>query len=223
MPIISLLNPKGGSGKTTLSTHLARAFHERGFKVLLVDSDPQGSASDWHAACEENPIPLLAYGRPENMKALPGVAAPYDHVFIDGAAKLEGMIAAAVKVADAVLIPVQPSPYDIWAASDLVDLIRARQDVTDGIPRAAFVISRAVKRTRLGQEITAALGEYGLPVFQGVVFQRQAYPRTASDGLTVFDEPGAAEAIAEVNGIADELSGFLAEGRARHGLERETA
>jgi chromosome partitioning protein len=77
MPIISLLNPKGGSGKTTLSTHLVRAFHERGAKVLLVDSDPQGSASDWHAAREENPIPLLAYGRPENMRALPGVAAPY--------------------------------------------------------------------------------------------------------------------------------------------------
>src|SRR3954464_4436937 len=160
MKTISLLNPKGGCGKTTISTHLARAFHDRGAKVLLVDSDPQGSSSDWHAAREDNPVPLLAYGRPENMKALPSVAAPYDYVFIDGAAKLEGMIAAAVKVSDAVLIPVQPSPYDLWAASDLVDLIRARQEVTDGRPRAAFLISRAVKNTRLGSEVTAALADY---------------------------------------------------------------
>jgi chromosome partitioning protein len=223
MPIISILNPKGGSGKTTLSTQLARAFHERGEKVLLVDSDPQGSASDWHAAREENPVPLLAYGRPENMKALPNVAAPYDQVFIDGAAKLEGMIAAAVKVSQAVLIPVQPSPYDIWAASDLVDLIRARQEVTDGTPKAAFIVSRAIRRTRLGQEVTAALAEYGFPVFQTVIIQRQVYPRTAADGLTVFDEPAAGEARSEISALADELNAFLRVGRASHGLERETA
>jgi chromosome partitioning protein len=222
MPIISLLNPKGGSGKTTLSTQLVRAFHERGAKVLLVDSDPQGSASDWHAAREENPIPLLAYGRPENMRALPGVAAPYQYVFIDGAAKLEGMIAAAVKVSDAVLIPVQPSPYDIWAASDLVDLIRARQEVTDGKLLAAFVISRAIKRTRLGKEITGALSEYGLPVFQTTNIQRQVYPQTAAEGLTVFDV-AAVSAISEINAIAEELEAFLATGRTGHGTERKTA
>lgn len=222
MPIISLLNPKGGGGKTTLSTQLVRAFHERGAKVLLVDSDPQGSASDWHAGREENPIPLLAYGRPENMKALPVLAAPYEYVFIDGAAKLEGMIAAAVKVSDAVLIPVQPSPYDIWAASDLVDLIRARQEVTDGKLLAAFIISRAIKRTRLGQEITAALAEYGLPIFKAFNTQRQVYPQTASEGLTVFDV-SAVDAIAEVNAIADELKAFLTAGRTGRGLERQTA
>ena len=222
MPIIAVLNPKGGSGKTTLSTQLVRAFLERGRKVLLVDSDPQGSASDWHAGREDNPVPLLAYGRPENMKALPGVAAPYDLVFIDGAAKLEGMIAAAVKVADVVLIPVQPSPYDIWGAADLVELIRARQEVTDGKPLAAFVVSRAIKRTRLGQEITAALAEYGLPVFRASLVQRQVYPRTAADGLTVFDVP-AGEAVAEIEAVADELVVFMQSGRTSDGLERETA
>jgi chromosome partitioning protein len=221
MPIISLLNPKGGSGKTTLSTQLARVFHERGAKVLLVDSDPQGSASDWHAARDDNPVPLLAYGRPENMKALPSVAAPYEFVFIDGAAKLEGMIAAAVKVSDAVLIPVQPSPYDIWAASDLVDLIRARQEVTDGRPQAAFVVSRAVKRTRLEKETVGALTEYGLPVFEACTIQRQVYPRTASEGLTVFDTH-APEAVAEINALADELRAFLSRG-GEHGAQRKTA
>lgn len=221
MTTIAVLNPKGGSGKTTLSTHLARAFHRRGAKVLLVDSDPQGSASDWHAVREDNPLPLLAYGRPENMKALPGVAAPYDYVFIDGAAKLEGMIAAAVKVANAILIPVQPSPYDIWAASDLVELVRARQEVTDGKPQAAFLISRAVKHTRLGKEVTAALAEFGLPVFRSGTTQRQAYPRTAAEGLTVFDN-AAPEAAAEIEAIADELETFIGKG-ARHEPKRKTA
>lgn len=215
MPIVSFLNPKGGSGKTTLSTNIARAFHERGFKVLLVDSDPQGSASDWHAAREDNPLPFIAYGKPDNLKAVPSVAAPYDYVFIDGAAKLEGMIAAAVKVSDAVLIPVQPSPYDIWAAADLVDLIKARQEVTEGKPQAAFLVSRTIKRTILGKEITAALAEYGLPVLQSLTVQRQIYPRTASDGLSVFDDVNK-EAAAEINAIADELDGIFRLGKVLH-------
>lgn len=215
MPIISILNPKGGSGKTTLSTNLARAFHDRGYKVLLVDSDPQGSASDWHAACDDNPIPFIAYGKPDNLKALPGIAVPYDIVLIDGAAKLENMIAAAVKVSDAVLIPVQPSPYDIWAASDLVDLIKARQEVTDGKPQAAFVVSRAVRNTKLAHEISAALAEYDIPVFESLTMQRQTYPRTASEGMTVFDGTNKA-AENEITAIAAELQSRFTAGKVRH-------
>ena len=215
MPVISILNPKGGSGKTTLSTNIARALHDRSNKVLLVDSDPQGSASDWHAARDDNPLPFIAYGKPENLKALPGVAAPYDYVLIDGAAKLEGMIAAAVKVSDAILIPVQPSPYDIWAASDLVDLTKARQEVTDGKPQAAFIISRAVKNTVLAKEIIEALSEYELPIFSSLTVQRQSYPRTAAEGLTVFDGLNE-QARDEINALTDEIEKFLSPQEALH-------
>ena len=204
MPIIAILNPKGGSGKTTLATNLARACHDRGLKTLLVDSDPQGSASDWHAARDDNPLPFLAYGKPENFKALPGIAEAYDYVLIDGAAKLTGMIAAALKVADSVLIPVQPSPYDIWAAADLVELIKTRQEVTGGTPQAAFLISRAIKRTVLSREILGALAEYGLPVFSAGTVQRQSYPRSAAEGRTVLED-GSTAAAAEITAIADEL------------------
>jgi chromosome partitioning protein len=75
MSIISVLNPKGGSGKTTISTNLARSLHERGHSVLLVDSDPQGSARDWHAANEHNPIELVALDRANNVKTLTSMAA----------------------------------------------------------------------------------------------------------------------------------------------------
>lgn len=208
MPVIAVLNPKGGCGKTTLATNLARALHDRGAKTLLVDSDPQGSAADWHAAREDNPLPFLAYGKPENFKALPGIAQPYAYVLIDGAAKLEGMIAAALKVADSVLIPVQPSPYDIWAVADLVDLIKARQEVTEGKPKAAFLISRAIKRTVLSREVHAALAEYPFPVFRSGTMQRQSYPRTAADGKSVFED-GSPEAAQEIRAITDELVRFV--------------
>ncbi len=208
MPIISILNPKGGSGKTTLTTNLARSLHERGFSVLIVDSDPQGSARDWHAASDNNPLPLVALDRPNNMKTLSSIAEAYDYVFIDGAAKLEDMIAAAIKAADIILIPVQPSPYDIWAASDLVDFIKARQEILNGKPLASFVITRSIKRTKLGREIGEALSEYGLPVFEHGTMQRQIYPQSAADGLTIFDLDHR-EAILEINALTDELLQFI--------------
>lgn len=204
MSIISVLNPKGGSGKTTISTNLARSLHERGYSVLLVDSDPQGSARDWHAANEDNPIELVALDRPNNVKTLTSMATNYDYVVIDGAAKLEDMIAACIKVSDLVLIPVQPSPYDIWAASDLVDFIKARQDVTDGLPSATFVISRIVEGTRLGSDVRKVLDEYDLPVCVTTITQRQVYPQSASEGKTVYDADNA-KATAETTALTDEL------------------
>ncbi|MCG8491684.1 MAG: AAA family ATPase [Sneathiellales bacterium] len=216
MSIISILNPKGGSGKTTLSTNLASFYHERGFKTLLVDTDPQGSASDWHAAREDNPLPFVAYGKAENLKALPDIAKPYDYVIIDGAAKLEGMIAAAIKITDVILIPVQPSPLDIWATSDLVELIRARQEVTEGKPKAAFVVSRAIKNTLLSQEIVGVLADFELPVFETFMTQRQAYPRTASLGASVHNGITTLKARQEVNSIIDELEQLIGGKGVRH-------
>ena len=203
--IISILNPKGGSGKTTLSANLAKALHNRGRTTLIVDTDPQGSARDWHAANEANPLPLVALDRPNNIRALPEIAAGYDFVVLDGAAKLEDMIAASVKVSDFILIPVQPSPYDVWAVSDLVDLIKARQEVTDGKPVTAFVVTRRIGGTRLGDDIRQALNEYAFDTLRAAVAQRQVYPQTAAEGLTVFDHGGSAKARAEINAITDEI------------------
>lgn len=209
MSIISVLNPKGGCGKTTISTNLARALHDRGHSVLIVDSDPQGSARDWHAANENNPTELVALDRPNNVKTLRSMAGNYDFVVIDGAAKLEDMIAACIKVSDFIVIPVQPSPYDIWAASDLVEFIKARQEITDGSPLAGFAISRMVEGTRLGSDVRAALDEYALPVFETTITQRQVYPQTASEGRTVFDADNA-KAKAETSALLDEILTMMA-------------
>lgn len=208
MAVISVLNPKGGSGKTTLTTNLAQALHLRGDKVLIVDSDPQGSARDWHAASEANPLPLVSLDRANNIKTLSSMTSNYDHIVLDGAAKLEDIIAAAIKASDFILIPVQPSPYDIWAASDLVDFIKARQEVTDGRPRAAFVITRHIEGTRLGDDVRKALDEYELPVFRTAITQRQVYPQTASEGRTVLDGDNA-KAREEIGALADELIAML--------------
>ena len=201
---IAILNQKGGSGKTTLSTNLALALVRDNYRVLLIDSDPQGSLRDWNEANDAELIPVIGLDRETLPKDLKAVCTGYDFVVIDGAPQIAKMSAAAVKAADLVLIPVQPSPYDIWACADLVDIILARQSVTNGLPLSYFVVSRAIKNTKLSEELLTALSGYELPVFKSRTTQRVAYPTTASLGLTVFQEP-LSQASCEILAIKNEV------------------
>ena len=139
MKVISVLNQKGGSGKTTIATHLARAIQLKGFSVLLVDSDPQGSSRDWAAVNPENPVPVVGIDRPTIERDLKRIADK-DYVIIDGAPQAADLAISAIKASDIIIIPVQPSPYDIWATSDLVDLVKQRIEMTDGKLKAAFIV-----------------------------------------------------------------------------------
>lgn len=206
--IISVLNQKGGSGKTTISSNLAQALALDGHKVLLVDSDPQGSLRDWNEANGGELLPVVGLDRETLPKDLKAVSDGYEFVIIDGAPQIAKMSAAAVKAANLVLIPVQPSPYDIWACADLVDIITARQEVTEGKPLAYFLISRAIKNTKLGLEIKQALVDYELPVMKAFTTQKVAYPTTASEGQTVFNEPGCS-AAREITAIKNEVMEIL--------------
>jgi len=206
--IVSVLNPKGGAGKTTLSVHLARALHLKGQKVLLVDSDPQGSARDWHEAGDgKGGFPVVAIDRPTLDKDVPALANGYDWVIVDGAAKLEKMSASAVKCAHLVLIPIQPSPLDIWACDSLVDMIRTRHQITDGVPTTAFVVSRAKKGTVLAREIRDAVGEYGFPILQGPLHDRTAFAAALTGGSTVLDDDPDGQAAWEVNYMVKQVVG----------------
>lgn len=209
--VIAVLNQKGGSGKTTIASNLAHALSLDKHKVLLVDSDPQGSLRDWNEANDAEILPVVGLDRETLPKDLKAVSGGYDFVIIDGAPQIAKMSAAAVKAADLVIIPVQPSPYDIWACADLVDIVTARQEVTDGKPPAYFLISRVIKNTKLSGEIKTALEEYELPVLKASTTQRVAYPTTASEGLTVFKDPNS-EAAKEISAIKSEILEVLGHG-----------
>lgn len=207
--IIAVLNQKGGAGKTTLSTNLARALQLAGDKVLLVDSDPQGSARDWNAAGNGELLPVVGLDRATLAKDIQAIQDNQDWLIIDGAPQIAELAVAAIKCADMILIPVQPSPYDVWACEDLVEIIKTRQEVTNGKPKAAFVISRVIKNTQLSKEIGEALEGYGLPVFKHFTSQRVIYPKSAATGSTVLDADMSGEAAAEIRAIAQELKEFL--------------
>lgn len=204
--VIGVLNPKGGSGKTTLAIHLARALQLAGEAVLLVDSDPQGSARDWHEVSGIAPgFPVVGIDRPTLEKDIPGIASGYQWIIIDGAAKLEKMSASAVKASDLVLIPIQPSPLDLWACADLVDMIRTRQTLTDGIPSTAFQVTRAKKGTTLAREVSMAITEYGFPVLHGSIHDRTIFARALTEGRTALDDEPTGQAAWEIQHLLLQL------------------
>lgn len=210
MAIIAFLSQKGGAGKTTIATCVARQLQLDGEDVILVDADPQGSARDWRAATERDTVLVVGLDRPtleKDIKALVGNSNKW--IIIDGAPRNEAMTVSAIKAADLILIPVQPSPYDVWAAEDLVSLIKTRQELTNGKPKAAFVISRAIKRTELSRDVYSALSEMGLPVFEAFTTQRQIYPKAAADGLTPADMEKEGEAAKEICSIIKEIAAFI--------------
>ncbi|MFF5794551.1 ParA family partition ATPase [Paeniglutamicibacter sp. NPDC012692] len=210
MKTIAVLNQKGGAGKTTIATHLATALQHSGHSVLLIDSDPQGSARDWAAVREEHPISVVGMDRPtieRDVKSL----APVDFVIIDGAPQASDLAVSAIKASDFILIPVQPSPYDIWATADLVDLVKQRIEITDGKLQAAFIVSRAITGSNIGKEISVILEDYELPVLTTKIHQRVDYPGTAAGGSTVIEDYPRSEGAREMMELSAEIVSLLNE------------
>ncbi len=206
MKTVAVLNRKGGVGKTTIATNLARAYQLEGLETVLIDTDEQGTARDWAHTGEDMPA-TLGVDRPNIHEQLPKLHG-YDAAVIDGVAKMEEMSVSAVKAADLVLIPIQPSAADFWTAGELIDLIETQQRLTEG-PEAAFVISRAITGTNLAGSASEALSKLQFPVLDAQTHQRVAYPQALGKGISVIDLDDSSKAAEEIRALAEETLDIL--------------
>jgi chromosome partitioning protein len=196
--IIGVLNQKGGVGKTTLAVNVSATLAMRGLRVLLVDADPQASSMAWSAAREAPPLfPVIGMAKPTLHRDMPEIAKDYDAVVIDGAPRVNDLGRAAILASDTILIPVQPSPYDVWAASDTVQLIREAQQFKPDL-KAAFVINRKIVNTAIGRDVATALEHFEIPVLPTQLCQRVLYAESAGQGLAVAEVAPNSEAAREL-------------------------
>ena len=205
MQVLSLLNQKGGVGKTTLATNIATALSISGQKVLLIDADPQGSALDWSAA-RQTPSLFPVVGLPKETihREIAKLGQGFDWVIIDGPPRVYPVAKSAIAASDIVVIPVQPSPYDVWAAKEIVDLITEVRVLKENL-KAVFAVNRKIVGTAIGCDVTKALGDYPIPVLKTALSQRVGYAESAGAGMTVLEADPSGLAAKEVRGIVAEI------------------
>ena len=201
--IVAVINSKGGTGKTTTVTNIAYHLHQAGESVLLVDIDPQGSSAAW-AAQNDHGVTVIQLGEQIN-RDLPKFTAGYDWVFIDCPPQMAKLAGKAIRAADVALIPTTPSPYDVWACEDMVDLVKAKMEATSDKFKAAFVITMNIKNTNLSNEIQEALDEFELPAFKSRITRSVIFPELTKDGVGVSSLSKKHPQATEIRQIVEEL------------------
>lgn len=211
MTVVSMLNQKGGVGKTTLSIHLAAALaaSHGGQNVLLVDADPQGSALDWSAQRAVEPLfRVVGLPKPTLHRDIPALGQNYAWTIIDGPPRVNDLARSAIAASDVVLIPVQPSPFDIWAAQDIIDIVNECLVHKPNL-HVRFVLNRLFPNTTLGKEVKDALAGFDVRTMDSMVRNRTEYAKAAKSGLTALETEPGGQAAREIEALTGELCALL--------------
>ena len=187
MPVVAVINPKGGVGKSTLATHVAGLFASQGHGVMLGDVDSQQSSRAWLGLRPNTVAPIRSWDVSGGLARPPrGVS----HVVLDTPAQIQDRkLTDVLRVADKVLVPLQPSIFDILATRDFLDSLRAQHGrATERPAKVAVVGMRVDVRTRAAEQLSLFVEQLGLPV-AGYLRDTQNYIQVAAHGLTIFDLP----------------------------------
>lgn len=201
MYVLAVASRKGGSGKTTLTGHLAVQAERRGDgPVAIMDIDPQGSLSDWWNVREQK-TPLFANTTLDKLSICIDQLAEggIELVVIDTPPAITGAIRHVVDVADLVLIPTRPSPHDLRSVAGTVALV---EDL--GKP-LVFAINGATPRARITGEAVVALSQHG-PLAPAIIHQRVDFASSMIDGRTVMELSDKSPASTEIERLWDYIA-----------------
>jgi len=197
MPTIAIISQKGGVGKTTLAIHLAAAAQDTGAVALIVDTDPQATASQWATWRKDTP-PEVIDSPPPRLAAKIRQAQEQgaQWIVIDTPPHADSAARAAVEVADFVLIPCRPSAFDLSAIETTAKLVQLLRK-----PAYVVFIAGPPNASRVYQEAGELVESYGTPPCPIQVPDRAAYRHASAEGRTVMELERAGKAAEDIRQI----------------------
>ena len=149
-------------------------------------------------------FPVIGGAKPTLHKDMPELSRDYHVVVIDGAPRVNELGRSAIMASDMVLIPIQPSPYDVWASAEIVQLVREAQQFKENL-KVAFVVNRKIANTAIGRDVANALAEFEVPVLPVALHQRVLFAESAAQGLAVFEAAPNSDAAREIAALVENI------------------
>lgn len=205
--VLTIAQQKGGAGKTTLAAHTAIALMQRGYRVAMVDIDPQGSLTRWHDVREER----LGEGYTGlHFSALSGwrvgseinrLRRHYDVIIIDSPPHVETEARSAIRAADLVLVPVQPSPTDVWATQATITLCKNEKKPV------MTILNRVNPNSKMAIQLRKELTELS----DRTLGNRVAYASALMEGKGVTELDPKSLASQEIKGLVEDIIALFPE------------
>jgi chromosome partitioning protein len=202
--VISLVNQKGGVGKTTLSINLSACLAENGYRVLLIDTDSQGSVLQWQSIIDDNAFDVEHYPEAAVHDDIGKLSKGYDYVILDAPPATGDVTRSVLLASKLAIIPIGPSPLDIWSSKETIDLIKQARKYNRKLS-SKIVISKKIVGTRIGNEARQALESYGLDIFATEMCQRIAHVEAMIAGLAVIQYQPKGDAAGEIRSFCKEI------------------
>ncbi len=199
--VITVAQQKGGAGKTTVAAHIAVALSQKGNRVAIIDIDPQGSLGYWHRVREEKlgeGYTGLVYNSVSGWRVGSEVSRlrkQVDYIVIDSPPHTETEARTAIRSADLIVVPVQPSPTDLWATKATLDLAKAEK-----LP-VKVVLNRVPANSRLAQTIAAELPELA----ETTLGNRVLFASSLMEGRTATETDPSSLAAQEIKNLVKEI------------------
>lgn len=205
---LAVVSNKGGVGKTTLSMNIAYAFSQLASTAVL-DADPQQSSTHWVRVGKlsgfELPqvVPLEGRSLVEEARKL---ESEHEHLILDCPPSIEAeQTREALTIADVALVPVQPSPVDLWATVHIATKVKEAQEVNPGL-QAVLLLNQLEPRTTLSKVMQGALGQLGLPALPVAIRRRAVFRNCLLDGRTVYHSGvKGVDAVKEIDSVIEEI------------------